>query len=79
MVILKGMRYVRLFEGGRIYRQQIMVQWCPHLRSAISNIEELKSSCNLVILKSLKSIRGWADLSSTKYGAVVSSFAVSHF
>ncbi|KCV72560.1 valyl-tRNA synthetase [Fonticula alba] len=31
--------FVRLFEKGYIYRTTRLVNWCPHLRTALSNLE----------------------------------------
>ena len=58
VVILKGIIYVRLYEGGLIYRHKRMVQWCPHLRSAISDIEVCwKAHVIVVILMGMKYVR----------------------
>lgn len=31
--------FVRLFDDGLIYRRRRLVNWCPHLRTAVSDIE----------------------------------------
>jgi valyl-tRNA synthetase len=45
--------FVRLYESGLIYRANRLINWCCHLRTAISNIEidtlELEKSTMLTV------------------------------